>query len=400
MAQGHEVTFFTSDRSLYHGRPGSEALGLCREIVETSPFDYDSFERQALCIHQNRPFDAIVCLIDIRLVEASRLAKKLGLRFLSPQTAALVRDKYQVRQRLAACGIVQPEFELATSNAELSAAVEKIGFPLLIKPCDGYGSQNIVTFRSQRDFEPARTLFANYLPCRTDYGLGVRANDRLLVERFVAGVVIGVETFTLEGKHRFLGINDKVFFPPPFFAIRGSSFPASRFDTETIRDYVFSILDAIGFDFGAAHTEVIVAEDGLYLVEVNARLIGAKIPRLLGLALGRSVYSDVVNLHLGILPESKDTGLFAASRWVVASEAGILREIVLPEQQDPAICAVEMLKKPGDWVRPPFDNTDRLGYVMAVAASIGEAERIAEEYSSRCRVLIDQQSSASLNPIA
>ncbi len=400
MALGHEVTFFTSDCTLYHGRQGSDALRLCRAIVETSPFDYDSFEKRALRIHQNRPFDAIVCLIDIRLVEASRLAKKLGLRFLSQEVATLVRDKYHVRQRLSDCGIVQPEFELATSNAELSAAVEKIGFPVLIKPCDGYGSQNIVTFRSQRDFEPARALFSNYLPCRTDYGLGVRANDRLLVERFVEGAVIGVETFTLEGKHRFLGINDKVFFPPPFFAIRGSSFPASRFDTEKIRDYVFSVLDAIGFDFGAAHTEVIVAENGLYLVEVNARLIGAKIPRLLGLALGRSVYSDVVNLHLGTLLEPKDAGLFAASRWLVASEEGVLREIVLPEQRDPAIRTVEMLKQPGDRVRPPFDNTDRLGYVMAVAGSAGEAERIAEEYSSRCCVLIDQQSSASLKPIA
>jgi predicted ATP-grasp superfamily ATP-dependent carboligase len=51
--------------------------------------------------------------------------------------------------------------------------------------------------------------------------------------------------------------------------MRGSCFPSDRYDTAAIRDYAFRILDAISFDFGAARIELIVAEDGPYLVEVN-----------------------------------------------------------------------------------------------------------------------------------
>ncbi len=383
---GHEVTFFTADLACYRAHP---KLGLARKIVAVSPFDYPSFERAALERHETHPFDAILCLIDIRMIEASRLAERLGLKFLNAKTAALIRDKYSVRVRIAERGIRQPRFELATSNDELKAAVGKIGFPVLIKPSDGYGSQNILTFRDEQSYAAMAEPFANYLPLKTDYGLGVYANDRLVVEQYVRGEVIGCETFTAGGKHVFLGINDKVFLPPPCFGIKGSCFPSGRFDTESIRDYVFQILDALDFDFGAAHTEIIVTPDGPYLVEVNPRLIGAHIPRLLGFACDRSVYGDVIGLHLdGALPESGTPPYVAVSRWITSMHNGILDAIVTPDADAPGIAALHLFKKPGDPVRPPFDNADRLGYVMAVGKNQTEAERIAEKFVADTRVVL------------
>lgn len=386
---GHEVTFFTADLSAYqaHG-----ALSLAREIVSLASFSYASFEQTALGIHEKTPFHAILCLIDIRMIEAAQLAERLGLRFLNAKTAKLVRDKYSVRDRLSQFDIRQPEFALATTNAQLQAAVETIGFPVLIKPSDGYGSQNILTFHCEADFAALAEPFANYLPLKTDYGLGVHANDRLVVEAFVRGEVIGCETFTVNGRHFFLGINDKVFFPPPCFGIKGSCFPSDRFDTERIRDYVFRILDALHFDFGAAHTEIIITADGPCLVEVNPRLIGAHIPRLLGFALERSIYADVINLHLGNELEhlsGVQASRVAASRWITAAHNGILKAIITPDKRDSGIMAVHLFKQPGSRVRPPFDNADRLGYVMAVGPTQADAERLAEAFVKNTQVLIE-----------
>jgi biotin carboxylase len=391
---GHQVTFFTADLNLYLARVTLEnsRLSLAREVVALTPFDYDGFEQAALAIHKNHPFDAVLCLIDIRMIEAARLAERLNLKFLNSGTATLIRDKFSVRERLAKHGIGQPRFALATTNQELKAAVELIGFPVLIKPSDGYGSQNILTFATEADFRAMAEPFADYLPLKTDYGLGVLANDRLVVEEFIRGEVIGCETFTVNGKHIFLGINDKVFFPPPCFGIKGSCFPSQRFDTAQIRDYVFQILDALNFDCGAAHTEIIVTPDGPYLVEVNPRLIGAHIPRLLGFALERSIYADVINLHLGgELGELADLSpsRVAVSRWITANRNGVIKAIVPPDRDEPGLMAVHIFKKTGDVVRPPFENADRLGYVMAVGQSQLAAEQLAESFVANTQVLLE-----------
>lgn len=397
---GHQVTFFTADLSCYlrHETLEASRLSLAREVVAVTPFDYAAFEKAALEIHRKIPFDAILCLIDIRIIESARLAERLGLKFLNAGTATLIRDKYSVRAELAKHGIRQPRFALATSNAELRDAIEAIGFPVLIKPSDGYGSQNIVTFHNKESYAAMAEPLANYLPLKTDYGLGVCANDRLVVEEYIKGEVIGCETFTINGRHVFLGINDKVFFPPPCFGIKGSCFPSDRFDTDTIRAYVFEILDALKFDFGAAHIEIIVTDNGPYLVEVNPRLIGAHIPRLLGFALQRSIYADVINLHLGCdLQQLYDLHpqQVAVSRWFTSSRNGVIKSIVTPDAAMPGIMAVHLFKKPGDFVRPPFENADRLGYVMAVGKSQAEAEALAESFVSNTQVLLEDVGGAA-----
>ncbi|MBU6430554.1 MAG: ATP-grasp domain-containing protein, partial [Cyanobacteria bacterium REEB65] len=257
---GHRVTFFTSDLKFYLdlGTDRVGALALASAIIQVSPFSYEAFEREVLAIHSQIPFDAVCCLIDIRIVEASRIAAELGLPFLNVGSAQLLRDKFNVRRQLAERGIRQPRFMLATTNDEIVAALEAIGFPALVKPADGYGSQNIVRFASEEDLFPVREVLADYLLTSLDYGFGVSASNRLVVEELIEGTVVGCDCLTVAGEHRFLGINEKIFFPPPTYAIRGSCYPSTRFDEAAIQAYVLSVLDALGVDFGATHTELVI----------------------------------------------------------------------------------------------------------------------------------------------
>jgi biotin carboxylase len=390
---GHQVSFFTADLSYYQRQQAIEksSLRLAKVIIEIAPFNYDEFERQALALHQTDPFNGILCLIDTRMIETSRLATKLNLPFLNPTTATLMRDKFSVREKLAEHSIQQPAFKLATTNTELQQAVDQIGFPVLIKPSDGYGSQNITCVPSQEDLCPFIDLFSSYLPCKTDYGFGVVANDRLLVEQYIQGSVIGCDTFTQNGKHVFLGINEKIFNPIPSFAIKGGCFPSKNFDEEKIKQYVFKILDLLNFNCGAAHTEILVNDKGLFLVEINPRLVGAYIPLLIGYAFERSIHEDLVNLHLGSPIDSltnANPAWFAVTRWVTTDQSGILDSIILPQQNDPHIRYVKLFKQPGDHVQPPFNNADRLACVMTVGNSQSEAEKLAENFIKDTDIII------------
>ena len=389
---GHDVTFLSGDLSYYQNNPEvmQKLQIFCSEMIEVKPFDYPQVERQVLQLHSRKPVDAVLCLVDIRMIEASKLAEKLFLKFLNPQSAQLLRDKFSVRERLQQKGIVQPDFKLATSNEELRTAVEEIGLPVVIKPSDGYGSQNIVVLQNEDDLSPFLSPLDDFLPQELDYGLGVKANDRLLVEAYMQGKFIGCDTMTINGQHYFLGINEKQMFPVPSFAIRGSCFPSQRFDEERIRDYVFSILNAVEFDWGMAHIELMVTENGPMLVEVNPRLVGAKISRLLNLAFKRNIHQELVALHLGLLNTVDFAPLdFAISRWFVADQYGVLQNLTLPVQQSENIRHMELVKHVGDGVHPPFNNGDRIGYIMVSAGKREQAEQIAEDFIADIKMEIN-----------
>ena len=381
--RGDEFTFLSAQLDYYRSQSKVNAIiALAFEQIEIPAFDYIEVESRILESHERHPYEAVLCLIDIRLTEAARLSEKLGLEYLNVTSARLMRDKYRVRCKLNEKGIVQPEFVLATSNDDLKRAVEHLGLPVLIKPADGYGSQNIVVLRYPEDLDPLLSPLENLLPCKADYGLGVVSNDRLLVERFMEGQVIGCDTLTADGKHKLLGIHEKLFFESPSFAIRGGCFTPNRSEFEAIENYIFTLLDAVGFNCGATHTELMLTAEGPRLIEINPRIVGAKIPRLVGLALNRSMHKDLIKIHLGLglpyIPD--DSSMVAVSRWIVADQAGVLDSVVLPTSVDDHVRSVEILKKSGAFIRPPLENADRIGFVMVTASSKSEAEQIADDF--------------------
>ena len=392
--RGDEVTFLTSDLDLYLNQVQVQSyLSEVYKLIEVRDFNFEAVLSNVLNIHQTKPIDAILCLIEIRLIEASKLSLILGVEYLNLYSAVLLRDKYSVRKRLADKGIVQPDFALATTTEEIKSCVRSLGLPLIIKPSDGYGSQNIVVLRSDIDLDPLLSPVEIMLPSKADYGLGVKANDRLLIERFMKGNFVGVDTLTVNGVHKFLGVNLKKMFAPPSFAIEGGSFIPRNNEHLELERYVFKILDAVGFNSGAAHIELMLTEEGPRLVEINPRLVGAKIARLVGYALGRSIHQDLIDIHLGRFPEElnfTNNYQVAVSRWFTSPVAGTLSKITLPKWEDENVKCVEFLKKEGDRVLPAFENAERLGYVMVCGSDEATAIELAERYIEDTDIYIEQ----------
>jgi biotin carboxylase len=391
--RGDRFTFLTAN--LGHYRKQGAVWDLLTQawcLLEVPDFAFEPVTQAVLEVHAQAPINTVMCLLDIRLIESACLAEMLDLKHVRAQDAVVLRDKFSVRCKLRQAGIEQPEFGLARSNTELKQVVEQLGLPVLVKPSDGYASQKIAVLRYLGDLDPLWSPLEDMLPSRSDYGLGVKANDRLLVERWMEGTVIGCDTLSVDGRHHLLGLHDKLFFEAPSFAIRGSCFATDHPQFDAIERYVFGILDTLGFAWGATHTEVMLTAAGPRLIEVNARLVGAKIARLVSYALNWSFHSALIDVHLGQephIPVSRENPVFAVTRWVVATEAGVLRRVDLPAVADARIRCVEVMKPTGAHVRPPLENADRIAYVMVCAASRLEAEALAEEFVAQAVVVLE-----------
>ena len=219
----------------------------------------------------------------------------------------------------------------------------------------------------------------------------------------MAGSFVGCDTLTVDGRHRVIGMHRKLMFEPPSFAMRGSSFVphgAASPVPQEVQRYVVALLDAVGFDWGASHIELMLTAEGPQLIEINPRLVGAKISRLVSHSLGRSLHADLIAVHLGEDPPMA-AGVApgeGAIRWIVAGRRGVLGSVRLPVWTDERIRSVEILKQPGDPVWPPFENADRIGCVMACATTAADAEDLAERFVADCRVELQAATVPVLEP--
>jgi biotin carboxylase len=402
-SRSDSFVFLSGDLAHYRSLPSVwAALADATERIDVPGFDDAEVRAQVSRSHAARPFDAVLCLNELRLIEAARLAEMLGLAYLNVASARLLRDKAAVRRRLAERGIAQPDFVSAETAPDVAIATRRLGFPVLVKPADGMASQAIAVLRDDDDLDGwlrHRAIFADQ---GAPYGLGVEASRRWLVERYLPGTLIGCDTLTVGGRHMLVGVHHKRMFRPPSFTMPGSTFIAagSSSDDRAMALYVETLLDAVGFDWGAAHIEIMLTAEGPRPIEINPRLVGAGIARLTSLGIGRSLHSDLIDLHLRrpVPPVDPRRTRVASIRWVVARAPGRLTQMRLPQSIDPCICEVRMRKQVGDTVRLPFANSDRLASVMAVAASRGEAEQAAQAFVDAVELEIEAVTAPAAEP--
>lgn len=180
-------------------------------------------------------------------------------------------NKYLMQEAIRAAGIRAVEQTIVNSLEPLLAWVQSNGYPVVLKPEESAGTDGVYICESDEQVVHA---FKSIMSKKSVHGfenMHVVAQDMLIGDEFMVNTVSsGDDTMVTEiilGKKKILkdaplydyaltlGVHD------PLFA--------------QISAYVKQVLPALGFRYGAAHTEVIVTSKGPTLVEVNCRLTGA-----------------------------------------------------------------------------------------------------------------------------
>jgi cysteine synthase A len=191
-----------------------------------------------------------------------------------------------------------------------------------------------------------------------------------LVEEYLTGPEISVETFGWQGTTHLIGITEKSVTGEPYFVEHRHIFPADLPpDVETsVRDMVRRALGAVGLRLGAAHTEIRLTAGGPMLVEINARLAGGMIPELIRIATGIRMLDQQLRVFAGMPPVlAGDTRRYAGIQFLLADRPGVLVGVHGTERAAvvPGVERVAVTGQVGAAVRPARNAYDRLGYVLA-----------------------------------
>ena len=260
--------------------------------------------------------DLVECLWEPYMILAARLREELGLPGLTVQQTLPFRDKEQMKQLLDAAGLRTPWHVAAGTVADVWAAAERVGFPLIVKPIDGAGSADTYRADSAADLDAILPM--------------VRHVPQVSVEEFIDAEEFTYDTICAGGRVLFENICQ--YHPRPLLtkmhewispitmALRDLDEPGLQGG----RELGAAVLRVLGFRDGFTHMEWYRKADGeVVFGEIGARPPGARTVDVMNYATDTDLFAAWAHaVTHGRIPQPVERRYNAASVFKRASGAG------------------------------------------------------------------------------
>lgn len=371
--------------------PDAVGFELADVKLVVSTLDQEEVLKQARIY---KPDVVITSTSDGPVRTAAYVNEKLGKQpDLSYEDSLCATIKSYMRERLKECHVPIPQYFVVSNEKEFQNAVQALQGDMIVKPADNAGSRGVVLIK--KDSESGKTQPEDTLAVY-EYSKSNSRNGVVMVEEFMEGEEVSVESMTVNGETTVVTITDKLTTPPPYFVELGHAEP-SRHPAklqEQIREITKQAVAAIRLQNGPSHTEVKLTKNGPKIVELAARLGGDFITsRLVPLSTGVDMVGNSVILATGgqiELAKKWDKG--AAIRFI-SGESGTIKQITVPKEVYglPGIEEIVLYKKAGDTSNGTKSSNDRLGHVIATGKDAKEAFERATEVLNRISVIYEEK---------
>ncbi|MGW0881399.1 ATP-grasp domain-containing protein [Streptomyces sp. NPDC002671] len=339
------------------------------------------------------PLSGITTYMEHHVELSASLAQMLALPGPRPAAIAACRDKAETRRVFAQRGVPSPASHLVADEDEAVATARRVGYPVVVKPRGMGGSAGVS--RADSDDE-VRTAYRR-ASVETVLGLDAHAKAGVLVEEYLAGPEISVETVVLPGgRPHIVAVTRKRLGLEPRFLEAGHLVDSADplLSDPTVAGAVVKAVRALGIESSVLHIELRLTPRGPSLVEVNARPGGDLIPLLVHQATGVDLAQAAAALATGQVPDLTASRRGAAAvAFLYPVRSGRLTELTAPaalrhERWLERLC---WTRQPGGRVvAPPHASIDdRLGHWLVTGADGAECDRRLAEVLSQVRVRVD-----------
>ena len=348
--------------------------------------DYGDIDRLlplAKALHDAYPFQLAVSLFELGLLPAARVNEALDLGGESVETVELLLDKWRMRQLLDAKGISPMATAVGRSVQDVRDFVEANGLPIIVKPIRESGSVGVFCVREPADVDIVAEKYRSLDDGHWVAGdlFGDDSFDDFLMEEYLDGPEVSVESLSFDGRHVVCAMTDKAAFGGGSgFVELGLSQPSgcSAESKQEVTKLVTDFLDAVGLRNGPTHTEVRLTSRGPRIIESHNRTGGYAVNEMVEAAYGVDMERYTLGAKFGLvepLIESPEP-LGGSALLALTPEPGRVVEVtgVDAVRADPAFVALHVKVKPGDVVPPLTWNEDIGGYVTARGADATEAK--------------------------
>lgn len=250
--------------------PNAEGFLYADKKVIVSTTDTENVLKEA----KNNKIDGIMTIASDRpMITIAKVAKELNLQGIDERTAINATNKAKMRDALKHYGVPIPLYFKVDNYDQYKDAVNEIvnmNYKCIVKPADNSGSRGVSLISKYDNKE----LEKSYNYCKN-----CSISGEIVVEEYMEGPEVSVETMSIDGVCNVIQITDKITTGTPYFVEMVHSQPSSlNIDViHEIQKVAVKANKAIGIKNGPSHTEIKVTKDGPKIVEIGARLGGDNI---------------------------------------------------------------------------------------------------------------------------
>lgn len=289
---------------------------------------------------------------DVAVLTVNYVASRMGLISNPDEYSEITTNKYLMRECFTRNDIPSPRYAIAAKDGAYN--IKGFKFPLIVKPTDRSGSRGV-----EKVLDPVQLDKAIARAQKDSF------NGAAIIEEYVTGCEISVESISYEGCHYILQITDKVTTGAPYFVELEHHQPSelSPFIQGRVKDIVLRALDALHVRYGASHSELKITEDGdIRVIEIGARMGGDFIgSTLVRLSTGYDFLEGTIKVAMGEFAEPQITAHNCSGVYFLCKETEYLENIIRDSKKYQEIVEA---KTTDSILRNVECSGDRSGYLI------------------------------------
>jgi len=336
---------------------------------------------------------AILAMDDRGALIAAGAGAALGLAHNDPDSALAARDKFVMRERLAAAGVPVPRYQRFPARIDPATIAPGIVYPCVVKPLLLSGSRGVIRADTPDECVVAFGRIRAILEAS-----GMSPDEHfILIEQFVPGAEVALEGLLTDGSLQTLALFDKPDpLDGPFFEETIYVTPSRLADTvrAAISGRTAEAAAAIGLREGPVHAELrIDLERGdIWIIELAGRSIGGLCSSVLEFGTGISLEELILRQAAGMpLPSTTRSGGGAGVMMIPIPKRGMLRGVDgLDEAKAvPGVTGIEITAPLNQPIVPLPEGESYLGFIFARLETAEATEAALREAHQRLTFQID-----------
>jgi biotin carboxylase len=370
---GYFTVLFTNKQTFIQQRTEFPEV---HQMILVESFHYDELKKNLSKLEQQgKRIKGILSFVDPYVHVAAALSEEFCSSVVSVDPILKMENKVLTREVLKGLPMTS-HYEIYTPDYSLEYFIELANnhLPLIVKSPTSAGSKDVLLANNENELKLAIKKL-------------LKKNEQVLLEEYLEGPQYLVEVLVHNGKAHIVAIiEQRITFSQRFIVTGYCLLPyMDRRLYNGILETVGSVLKAFQMKNGACHLEMRLVNGLWKLIEINPRIAGGAMNRIIEVGYGINLVEETIQLMLGNEPNlTRKHSKFVYAHYLSVDSKGKLIKVTGKDSSSQYRGVEEVYIKPrqGQILRPPVSMGDRCGYILTSSGNKEEAKRIARNAAS------------------
>ena len=342
------------------------------QMVHFNKMTEDLIRQQIIELQeQGKIIKTIISFVDPFVSLAAQLSNELCKSNISVEALKIMEDKTETRRALKE-NATTPIFEVFQPVDNISTFIKKEHkFPLIVKSPMSKASKDVYLVKNRFELRKIMKKFLRIYP-----------DQQILLEEYLDGPQYLVEVLVHKGKINIVAVFKQEITKELKFIVTGYAVQLNVKDDlyKKLSSTVESIMNDLKVANAACHLEIRNVNGNWKLIEINPRISGGAMNRMIEEAFGINLVEETIKLYLGDEPNvDRKHEKHLYTHYITINSVGRLLKVTGKKRaaNEPGVREVYIKSRKKAVIRPPISMGHRYGYVMATGETLDEAKENA-----------------------